>query len=302
MSGTVVVDTTTNVVEIVLDPPSTVVVEGGAPPVIAVDNTDNTLVVEPEIQIVEVTDAPTPVIEINNDATNVIEIAAVGPQGPPGAGGAIGYYGTFFDTQDQPFLSVGTAQLVKINTLDGHNGMAIAPPGRMIIEHPGTYTLIFSVQLKNTANEAHYADIWLRYMGSDYPDSTTRFHIPARKNTNEPGYAVAVVNFVGTSINPNDYVELWWSANDTAVSIETIPAGTNPTTPLTPSVIATITQVASTIQGPQGPQGPQGNPGPNAIGGYPITVASATNGDVLSFNGSAWYNRLQETLADGGNF
>lgn len=264
----------------------------------------DTVVVNTTTNVVEITSAPPPTVVIDDSAPQVLEISAVGPQGPPGAGGALGYYGVFYDTQDQPFVSVGTAQLVKINTLDGHNGMALAAPGRIVIPHPGTYTMIFSIQLKNTANASHYADIWLRYMGVDYPDSTTRFHIPARKSSSpgEEGYAVAVVNFVGTSIDPNDYVELWWSADSTEVSIETIPAGTSPVTPLTPSVIATLTQVAYTQQGPTGPQGPQGDPGPSEIGGYPISIASAATGDVLSFNGSAWYNRSELTLTDGGNF
>mgnify|MGYP006921297475 CR=1 FL=1 len=48
--------------------------------------------------------------------------------------------------------------------------------------------------------------------------------------------------------------------------------------------------------------GPQGPAGPNEIGGYGIAIDDVINGDVLGFNGAAWYNRRQETLSDGGNF
>jgi hypothetical protein len=51
-----------------------------------------------------------------------------------------------------------------------------------------------------------------------------------------------------------------------------------------------------------GPQGPAGTPGPNSIGGYGFAIEDEVNGDVLGFNGTAWYNRRQETLSDGGNF
>ena len=51
--------------------------------------------------------------------------------------------------------------------------------------------------------------------------------------------------------------------------------------------------------GPAGPAGPAGN---NDIGGYGFSIEEITNGDVLGFNGAAWYNRRQETLSDGGNF
>ena len=51
-----------------------------------------------------------------------------------------------------------------------------------------------------------------------------------------------------------------------------------------------------------GPQGPSGPPGSSSIGGYGFAIDDAINGDVLGFNGAAWYNRRQETLSDGGNF
>lgn len=49
--------------------------------------------------------------------------------------------------------------------------------------------------------------------------------------------------------------------------------------------------------------GPQGAPGPNAIGGYEVTVDEIADGDVLSFAAanSRWTNRRQENLTDGGN-
>lgn len=38
------------------------------------------------------------------------------------------------------------------------------------------------------------------------------------------------------------------------------------------------------------------------IGGAPIVVDDLQTGDVLSFGGSEWANRRQQTLTDGGNF
>jgi hypothetical protein len=51
-----------------------------------------------------------------------------------------------------------------------------------------------------------------------------------------------------------------------------------------------------------GPQGPQGPSGSSNIAGYPVSASGLINGDVLGFNGAAWFNRRQESLADGGNF
>lgn len=55
-------------------------------------------------------------------------------------------------------------------------------------------------------------------------------------------------------------------------------------------------------QGDQGIQGPQGIDGPNAIGGAPIVIGGLATDDILKYDGSAWSNRPQTVLTDGGNF
>jgi len=58
------------------------------------------------------------------------------------------------------------------------------------------------------------------------------------------------------------------------------------------------------VQGPPGPPGPKGDSGTQEItvNGFEIQIDAAAEGDVLSFSGSHWGNRRQETLTDGGNF
>jgi len=205
-----------------------------------------------------------------------------GPTGTTGTGGVLGYYGNFYDDTDQSFLVPGTAQIVGINSDNGSVGFSLSGTGTVVIANPGTYTMIYSIQLKNIDNSIHYADIWLKYNGSDYPDSTTRFHVPARKNASEFGYAVATVNFVGTSVAPGDTVELWWHADSTQVSIEYLPAGVAPVHPATPSVIATFTQVMYTQLGPTGPTGPAA-----PLSSLPdVNVTGLGGGDILVWNSS----------------
>ena len=214
-----------------------------------------------------------------NNQNIIVAILTSGPigiTGPAGAGGALGYYGNFYDTTSQSLVSPGTAQIVRINGNQGSVGFSLSGTGTVVIDNPGTYTMIYSIQLKNTDNNIHYADIWLKYNGSDYPNSTTRFHVPARKNAGELGYAVATVNFVGTSVAPGDTVELWWHADSTAVSIEYLPAGVAPVHPATPSVIATFTQVMYTQLGPTGASGATGPQG--ATGNNGATGPTGSNG------------------------
>jgi len=240
------------------------------------------------------------VVEVYADLTpETIEVASVGPQGPQGAtgpigftgptgptgptgstgaGGALGYYGAFFGTYDQAGSTI--PQMVQFASVSAASGMYILGYGRIVIQNPGTYKLTFSIQLENTDSAIHYADIWLKYNGSNYPDSNTRFHVPSRKSATEYGYTVATVDFIGTSVNPNDYVELWWQTDSTAVSIQTLPAAGS--VPETPGVIVNVSQVMYTQLGPTGPTGnlgptgPQGVAGPTGPTGAASTVAGPT--------------------------
>lgn len=44
------------------------------------------------------------------------------------------------------------------------------------------------------------------------------------------------------------------------------------------------------------------SPGSGGLDGYPVFVSAPKTGDVISFNGSAFVNRGQTELTDGGNF
>jgi len=49
-------------------------------------------------------------------------------------------------------------------------------------------------------------------------------------------------------------------------------------------------------------RGQPGPPGPNAIGGYPISVSNPSNYDALMFLDNEWTNVPQVEITDGGNF
>lgn len=57
---------------------------------------------------------------------------------------------------------------------------------------------------------------------------------------------------------------------------------------------------ASGAQGPAGPQGPAGSS--TQVGGYNVVMVGGDPDDLLSFTGSAWTNKPQVQVTDGGNF
>jgi len=153
-------------------------------------------------------------------------------------------YGSFYDTTDQPFVSLGTPQAVNINSQYLANGISIVDGTKITFSNPGIYSLAFSLQAINPDNAVHSFDCWLKYNGNNYPNSTTRFDMAPRKNSGLPSYLVANFELTGAAQAAGDYVEIYWNANSTQISLAEFPAQVSPDTPETPSVIVNVHQIA----------------------------------------------------------
>lgn len=150
-------------------------------------------------------------------------------------------FGSFYDTTDQTALA-NTATAMTFNTTDIASGVSIVSGSRIQVDRPGTYNVQFSAQLVNTDNQEHDASIWLRKNGSDVADSNTWVGVPATHGSFN-GHQIAAWNFFIRLLS-GEYVELYWSTPNVAVSIQQIPAQTAPVRPVTPSIILTVQQVA----------------------------------------------------------
>ena len=69
------------------------------------------------------------------------------------------------------------------------------------------------------------------------------------------------------------------------------------------NIVATVVPTPNNvIQLSRGVVGPAGPAGPNEIGGYPITITSPQNSDLLMWQTGTWVNTNQTEVTDGGNF
>lgn len=187
-----------------------------------------------------------------------------GPTGATGAGGALGYYGSFYDTTDQTGPTGASGAPIAIGSTSGANGVSITGGNAVTFAYPGTYSFTFSIQFQNTDSSERFADVWLNFNGSTYPNSNTRFAIP-KQIGGVPGYTVGTVNFVDTALNAGDKVILYWKTNSSLVTIETFAASGS--VPQTPGIILTATQVMYTQVGPTGVTGATGPTGPTGVTG-----------------------------------
>jgi len=150
-------------------------------------------------------------------------------------------YGAFSSNQDQT-ATANTATLMTLNTTDFANGVSIAS-SKITVANSGIYNLQFSTQFQNTDTAFQDVYIWLQQNGVDISGSTGFVSIPNR-HAGTDGHAIVGWNYF-LSMEANDYVEIYWSIPNTAVSIQHLAASGSPTKPSTQSVVATMSFVSA---------------------------------------------------------
>ena len=152
-------------------------------------------------------------------------------------------YGAFQDSTDQTAANTTTAYAVTFDTTDYSNGVYVSNSSRLNVRNYGVYNIQFSIQFKNTTNDAQDVDIWFRKNGTNIAGSNSRFSLPARRSSGDPSHLIAAMNYF-LEMTAGDYVEIMWRVTDVGVSIEQYPTSTSPTRPSVPSAIATMNYVA----------------------------------------------------------
>jgi hypothetical protein len=174
------------------------------------------------------------------NGTDWVDLTAVGT-----VDGATGYWGSFWSTQDQTAASANTEYLITYNNTDADStGVSIVSNSRVTFAYSGVYSIIYSVQWVNTANDIQDANIWLKKNGSNVADSDSKWSVVGRHGSVN-GHAIGSVNYV-LKVTAGDYLQLAWQTTSTSISIEADPAASP--APSIPSVILTATQVMNTQQ------------------------------------------------------
>jgi hypothetical protein len=159
-------------------------------------------------------------------------------------------YGSFADTTDQPLAAANTATVMTFNTTDFASGVSIVTSGgkasRFTVTNPGIYNFQWSGQFQNIDTQEHDVSVWVRKNGTDVVGSTGYIAVVSSHGGID-GHTIVGWNFL-FNLAANDYIELWWSATDTNISIQAYPAVTTPPAavkPSTSSLVATMTFVSA---------------------------------------------------------
>ena len=152
--------------------------------------------------------------------------------------GQSSYYGSFYDTTaTQVAANTTTAYAIKIGQTAENNGVTIVSGDRITFAHSGVYNVQYSIQFTNTDSSIHNVNVWLRKNGSDVADTNSQYAIIS-SHGGIAGQMIAAINYVLT-VTAGDYLQLMWQTENVQVFIETIAAGTSPTTPVSPGIIVT---------------------------------------------------------------
>ena len=192
-----------------------------------------------------------------------------GATGLTGAGGASGYWGSFWSTQNQTAAAINTAYAITYNNTDPDGiGVSISNSSRVNFQFTGVYSITFSVQWSNASNQIHDANIWLRKNGVNVDDTDSRWSI-VEQHGGTNGRAVGTVNYV-LKVLAGEYLELFWQTTNTNISLEYF--GALAPAPAIPSIILTATQVmygqlgATGVTGSTGATGLQCSTGATGVG------------------------------------
>lgn len=150
-------------------------------------------------------------------------------------------YGSWISTATQTAAAANTAYAISLNTTSYSNGITLGSGSRLTVTEAGVYNVQFSLQLENTDTVIRDASIWMRRNGTDVANTTSLIAVP-NSHGGAAGHTVAAWNFF-IQLSASDYVELYWSAESTLLTIPAVTGLTTPTRPDIPSVIVTMDRV-----------------------------------------------------------
>ena len=150
-------------------------------------------------------------------------------------------YISLFSSASQQLAVSGAAQPVTFTSVWAQKGISLVSGSQLVMEKAGVYQFNFVAQVQNTENAVHDSYFWIKYNGSNFPNSATQMSLLARKNDSTPSAQLMTVNIVGVAQNDNDYIELYWTGDSDTIRLNETPA--NGPVPEIPSIIADIIRV-----------------------------------------------------------
>jgi hypothetical protein len=140
---------------------------------------------------------------------------------------------------DQTATSANVAYTANMNNAASFNtGITIASSTNVTVAAAGVYSINTSIQFANSDTTNHTSTFWFRKNGTNIANSASIISVP---KVADGGKTLAQVT-IFESMSINDYVQLIWSASNTAVSLDYTAA--SGVVPEVPSIIFNMQRIA----------------------------------------------------------
>jgi len=128
--------------------------------------------------------------------------------------------GLFFSTVDQTLAAINTGYPITFNQTYLNNNVALqtASTSKIEVAVGGVYNFQLSAQLKSTNASAKDVQIWIKRNNVTIGYSAHKYTVEGSDNHMNVSW-----NF-NIDLAANEYIEMQWGADDTAVTLESIPA------------------------------------------------------------------------------
>jgi hypothetical protein len=244
------------------------------------------------------------------DFTNatVLGVSGSGTSGTSGTSGSSGvspdasegYYGAFYDNNDQVIATPGIEQLVTISGTTISNGISLAS-NRISIANPGTYQLSATLQVTNDNNSEADVTFWLNFNGAPYPNSAHFVTLQPRKSSGSPSSTTVSFSFIGTSTSPGDYVELYWTSDTAGVTLNHEPSvGITPDAGSVYVNIGQVSEIQAATSGTSGSNGTSGTSGTSGSSGTTGTSGTSGTTGTSGTSGTSGSNGTSGTSGSSG--
>ena len=144
-------------------------------------------------------------------------------------------YGSFDSTGTQTLAAINTPTAVTLGTTLSSNGISLSSGSRLTAAQAGFYNIDVSLQLTSSSSSAKTLYFWLRQDGVDVADTTRAITV-----TLNSGRSPIALNYT-VSLEASQYVELYWAADSTDVSLSAITGLAF--APDAPSVLINVSQL-----------------------------------------------------------
>lgn len=149
------------------------------------------------------------------------------------------YYGEFTKTGTVSPAVVNTSYAVTWDNTEIANGISIVSSSQITVAESGLYQFDVTLQLSSGNSSDKTVRFWFKKNGTNIANTTRIVTV----NINNGFTPIAMSEFF--SMAAGDYIELWWQANSTAVSLTTNAAGgTAPNDyPAAPAGVMAVNQI-----------------------------------------------------------